>query len=454
MTDQPQKDAKTLVLEFPPAMLPELMEPHRYKVFYGGRAAGRSWSLARALLYIGMERPTLVLCAREVQRSIKDSVHRLLETQVQLLGMGSFYRVLDNEIRGSNGTEFTFVGLSGQTAESIKSYEGYDICWVEEARSVVESSWKMLIPTIRKENSEIWISFNPELDTDYTFKYFVVDPPPGAVVKKMTWKDNPWFSDTLNTERLHCKRVDPDGYLNIWEGDCLPAVEGAIYYRQLATAEAAGHVCRVPYDPMLKVHVVLDLGFGHNMSAAMVQKHLSEIRIIDYIQVQGYDLNNLTQELHKRKYNWGRVWLPHDGFSRDHKEGKTSQSILQALGWDVPNRPEITELSVEEGIRLVKLKFPQIVFDSTRCGPVIDKRHDGGMLYGGLLECIKRYRRKLNRATGTFTTPSQDQYTDGADCLRYVVQNADSMLNIDIGSAWDEIANIKHEDTVDYATAY
>ena len=450
-----KKELPNLTLEFPPAMLPHLFEPHRYKVYYGGRAGARSWSYARALLIKGFERPMRILCAREVQNSIKDSVHKLLKDQIQLLGFGKFYKALDTEIRGANGTEFTFVGLSVQTEESIKSYEGYDVAWIEEAKNVSQSSWSILIPTIRKEGSEIWISFNPELISDYTYQYFVVNPPEDAIVRKVNYRDNPWFSDVLEKERLRCKEFDPEGYLNIWEGECKPAVEGAIYYKHIAAAEAAGQICRVPYDPLLKVHVVIDLGFGHNMSVAMVQKHLSEIRVIDYFQVQGYDLNDISLELRKRPYNWGRVWLPHDGFSQDHKEKKTSQSILLKLGWDVPNREEITELSVEEGIRLVGLTFPQLVFDEKRCGLIEDKRPEGGVLYGGLIECLRRYQRKLNRATGAFTTPAQNAYTDGADCTRYIVQNSASMLNIDIGDQWDSLARDRdYDDHVDQSTGY
>jgi len=437
-------------------MVPHLFEAHRYKVFYGGRAGGRSWSFARALLFLGFQRPMRILCAREVQNSIKDSVHKLLKDQIQIMGLGKFYKPLDTEIRGANGTEFTFIGLSVQTEESVKSYEGYDICWVEEAKNVKQSSWSILIPTIRKPGSEIWVSFNPELISDYTFQYFVVNPPEDAVVVKVNFRDNPWFSDVLEKERLRCKQFDPESYENIWEGNCKPAVEGAIYYKQIAAAESKerNQICRVPYDPFLLVHVVIDLGFGHNMSVGCVQKHISEIRIIDYFQVKGYDLNDVSLELRKRPYNWGRFFLPHDGFSHDHKEKKTSQSILQALGWDVPDRSEIVELSIEEGIRLAQLCFPRLLFDEKRCGIRVDETSTGGQVYGGLIECLRRYHRKFNRVTGAFTTPAQDEFTDGADFLRYVCQNEGSMLNVCLGDQWDMISDGYDKQGVDQATGY
>src|SRR5690242_12113424 len=138
-----------MLAEFP-SKLKFLFQPKRYKVAYGGRGATKSWGFARALLIQGAQKKLRILCTREVQKSIKDSVHSLLADQIQALGFGHLYEVLQNEIRGKNGTEFLFAGLSTQTIESIKSYEGIDRVWVEEARAVSKRSWSILIPTIRK----------------------------------------------------------------------------------------------------------------------------------------------------------------------------------------------------------------------------------------------------------------------------------------------------------------
>ncbi len=170
-----------------PAKLQGLFRPARYKVLYGGRGGGKSWAVARALLVIGSQKPLRVLCTRETQSSIKESVHQLLADQIHKLCLGDHYQILDNEIRGKNGSLFTFIGLRQQDVGKIKSFEGYDICWVEEAAFVSEKSWRILIPTIRKEEkdeegnvidaSEIWVTFNPELDTDPVYERFIVNPP-------------------------------------------------------------------------------------------------------------------------------------------------------------------------------------------------------------------------------------------------------------------------------------
>jgi phage terminase large subunit len=157
-----------------PKKLQFLFDPHRYKVAYGGRGSGKSWSMARALLLQASNKPLRILCAREVQKSIKQSVHTLLNDQIQALGLGPLYEVLESEIRSRSGSSFSFTGLATNTVESIKSFEGCDIVWVEEAQTVSKKSWDILIPTIRKPNSEIWVSFNPNIDTDDTYTRFVV----------------------------------------------------------------------------------------------------------------------------------------------------------------------------------------------------------------------------------------------------------------------------------------
>jgi len=192
---------------------------------YGGRGGGKSHSVAQALLITGTTKPMRILCAREVQKSIKQSVHQLLCDYIVKLELTNFYEILDNEIRGANGTTFNFAGLAGSTVDSIKSFEGADVCWVEEGQTVTKRSWDVLIPTIRAPGSEIWVTFNPHTDLDNTYVRFVLQPPPDSVVIKINYPDNPWFSAELEAERLHCLATDPDNYANIWEGECLSASE-------------------------------------------------------------------------------------------------------------------------------------------------------------------------------------------------------------------------------------
>ncbi len=205
-----------------PDKLDFLFNPHRYKVAHGGRGSAKSWSFARALLLLATWKTLRVLCAREYQNSIQESVHRLLSDQVYTLGLTGNFEILQNLIRGKNGSEFIFAGLKSDTAK-IKSTEGIDICWVEEADKVSAESWDILVPTIRKGGSEIWISFNPHLQSDATYQRFVVNPPPEAVVMEVNFRDNPWFPPELEKERLHLLETDPEMYKHVWDGQCLPA---------------------------------------------------------------------------------------------------------------------------------------------------------------------------------------------------------------------------------------
>lgn len=191
----------------------------RYRVGYGGRGSAKSWQFARALLIHGVTRPLRVLCAREYQSSVKDSVHRLLSDQIHALGLNDFYRITQTSIVGSNGTRFIFKGLKRDISQ-VKSTEGIDICWIEEAESVSDASWKVIIPTIRQPGSEIWVTFNPAMSTDSTYQRFVVKPPPEsvAIVRHVTYLDNPWLPDVLNEEQKYLAMVDPDAHDHVWMG--------------------------------------------------------------------------------------------------------------------------------------------------------------------------------------------------------------------------------------------
>lgn len=393
-----------------PSKLDFLFEPHRYKVAYGGRGSGKSWGFARALLLQAANKPLRVLCAREVQRSIKNSVHQLLSDQIQALGLGQFYEVLESEIRGLNGSLFVFTGLANNTAESIKSYEGIDRVWCEESQTISKKSWDILIPTIRKPESEIWVSFNPGLDTDDTYMRYCVNPPENAKVVKLNYMDNPWFSEVLEIERKHSEKTNPD-YNNIWLGECKAAVDGAIYANEIREAQEGGRITTVPYDPMMKVHVVMDLGWNDSMSVILCQKGISDLRIIGYIEDDHRTLDSYSAQLKNLSYNWGTMFLPHDGQSKDFKHGISAEEIMKKLGWDIRIVPKA---DIESGIKLARMNFHRIYFDKSA---------------QRLVECLKNYRRSINSATNEPGAPLHDEYSHGADAFRYLCTSIESMKN-------------------------
>lgn len=387
-----------------------LFEPHRFKVLYGGRDSAKSWSIARALLLQGAEEPLPIGCFREVQKSIKDSVHQLLSNQVEELGLSNFYEILRDEIRGANGTYFRYAGLSTQTRDSMKSWEGLKRAWVEEAQSVSKRSWDILEPTIRAEGSEIWASFNPDMDTDETYKRFVVHPSPEVCAVKMNWQDNPWRSKVLDKARETMREQSYEDYLHIYEGNCRPAVEGAIYYNEVSKLRSDGRLCNVPYDPMLKVHVVCDLGFNDYMALILVQRLASEIRVIRYIEDRFRYIPSYHQELTDMKLNFGTLFLPHDGKAK-HVTGSSAEEQFSKLGWKVEIVPDI---GIEQGIRKLREVFPRLYIDKENGGELLNR--------------LGRYRRRVT-SDGQGTTPIHDDESHGSDGARYLAIVADQMQN-------------------------
>lgn len=405
-----------------PDKLRFLFNPARYKVVRGGRGSGKSWGFARSLLIQGSARTMRVLCTREVQKSIQQSVHQLLKDQIEALGLSSFYEVLATEIRGKNGTQFFFSGLSDQTAESLKSFEGVDVCWCEEAQAISKRSWDILIPTIRKDGSEIWISFNPQLESDETYRRFVAEPPPDCVSIEMNYGDNRRFPLVLEAERRHAEStMRREDYAHIWEGKCKPAVEGAIYFDQMA--QAGSRTGGIPHDPLLKTHAVWDLGFNDSMSIILAQKVASEIRVIHYIEGTQRTLADYSAELKALTLDgqpiaWGKFFLPHDGFAKRHQTGKQDAEILRGLGWSVMQTPS---MDVEQGIKRARDMFSRVYFNAERTQR--------------LLECLKRYRRSISKTTNEPGAPMHDEFSHGADAFRYLALNVDQMSNEDWGGA-------------------
>jgi phage terminase large subunit len=209
-----------------PAGYEYLFQPHRYKVAHGGRGSTKSWSFARALLIRAYQAKLRVLCARELQTSISESVHRLLADQIDLMGLGKFFEVQQQGIYGANGSEFFFYGIRNNITK-VKSAEGIDVCWCEEAEKISDNSWQVLIPTIRKSSSEIWITFNPDEEMDPTYQRFVVNAaqlPGNSVVRQFNWHDNPWWwtdaCKPMRDEKDYLYRVDPEAAAHVWGGEC------------------------------------------------------------------------------------------------------------------------------------------------------------------------------------------------------------------------------------------
>ena len=406
-----------------PKKLAFLFKPARYKTARGGRGSGKSWSFARAILLRCAQQATRVLCTREIQKSIQQSVHQLLCDQIEGLGLTALFEVLQTEIRGPHGSCIYFSGLSDVTAAALKSFEGVDVCWCEEAQAISAKSWKTLTPTIRKEGSEIWVTFNPELETDPTYEMFVTSPPPDCVSVLMNYGDNPYFPAVLEAERAHAEAtMKAEDYAHTWLGQCKPAVSGAIYFDAMSQTIAAGRIREVLHDASLKTHVVVDLGWNDATTIILAQKVSSELRIIHYIEGNQRTLADYSAELRNLRLddqaiNWGDVWLPHDGFHTRQQTGKDDATVLRGLGWNVAAKESLTLTSINNGISRAREVFPRVFFHTVRAAR--------------LIECLKRYRWNISQKTGEAAAPLHDEYSHGADAFRYLALAAESLRNDD-----------------------
>ena len=387
-----------------PVKMASLFDKARYKVYYGGRGAGKSHSAAKALLILGAKSQIRVLCAREYQTSIKDSVHKLLCDQIELMNLHGFYEITQSAIRGKNGTEFAFVGLKNNVA-NVKSYEGVDYCWVEEAQTVSRHSWNTLIPTIRKEGSEIWITFNPELETDETYQRFVVRPPEQAVVQKINWSDNPWFPEVLALEKDSLKSRDPSAYQTVWEGLCRLTVDGAIFANEIQVAELDDRITKVNYDPTKPCHVIFDLGWADSTAFWILQFVGMETRLIRYHEDSQKTISHYLALMQTYGYMYDTLWLPHDAQNKTlASNGKSIEEIVRAAGY----KTRIIERTpVADSINAARTIFRNCWFDRENC-------YDG-------LQCLRHYRYDVDPETGQFSRqPLHDIYSHGADAFRYI----------------------------------
>ena len=391
----------TAAAEFP-HKIEGLFEPHRYKILYGGRGSAKSWSVARYLLIDGAQNKKRTLCGREFQNSIRDSVHQSLADQIVMMGMQDKYSVEQARIYGSNGSEFTFAGLR-HNIDNIKSAEGLDRVWIEEAATASKQTWSKLIPTIRKEGSEIIATFNPELDTDETYKRFILNTPPDAWVQKLTWRDNPWLSKVLRDEKDYLRDTDPDAYLTVWEGHCRQTLDGAIYAKEMRSATLDERITKVPYDRSKPVHTFWDLGRRDYTAIWFAQVVGFEFRCLSYYQNRGFALDHYLKELQSRGYVYGDCWLPHDAENELLASQRTIAQQMREAGFTVKITPKI---AVVDGINAARTIFPNVWFDSDGCA-------DG-------LNCLRRYRYDVDENGQFSRQPLHDEASDGADGFRYL----------------------------------
>lgn len=400
------------ILNIPTArVFQPLLEPARYKGAHGGRGSGKSHFFAECVVEDSVRIPGLrTVCIREVQKSLKQSAKKLIEDKIQSLGVGDQFEVLNDHIKTPGGGVVIFEGMQDHTAESIKSLEGFDRAWVEEAQTLSANSLKMLRPTIRKEGSELWFSWNPRRKVDPVDVMFRQGTPPtGSILVQANWDGNPWFPQVLEQERLDCLNNDPDQYDHIWEGGYVSVADGAYYAKRLAEAKAQGRIGKVSPDPLMTIRLFADIGGTGARADHFVfwgaQFIGHEIRVIDYYEVQGQPIDAHLNWMRSRGYEPDRaqIILPHDGETNDRVYDVSYESAFKAAGYKVTVIPNQGKGAAAKRIEEARRLFPQMWFnaETTEAGR----------------EALGWYHEKKDEARNVGLGPEHDWSSHGADAF-------------------------------------
>ena len=362
--------SKTLAIDVAPVFRP-LLDKARYKGAHGGRGSGKSQFFADLMIATALRKPGFRgLCCREIQKSLKESAKRLLEQKIQTLGLGTLFEVQEAQIKTPGGGVIVFAGLQDHTAESIKSYEGFDVAWIEEAQTVSPKSLQLLRPTIRSPGSELWFSWNPRRKVDPVDKMLRGESlPTDAIVVKANWDSNPWFPEELEQERLDCQRTEPDQYEHIWEGDYISVASGAYYAAALTKAKQNKRIANVSADPLMAYRAYWDIGgTGAKADACSIwiaQFIGKEIRVLDYYEAQGQPLGAHVQWLRDNGYEKAECFLPHDGSTNDKVYDVSFESALRAAGFSVTVIPNQGTGAASKRIEAARRLFPSIWFNES-----------------------------------------------------------------------------------------
>ena len=379
----------------------------RYKVAFGGRGSSKSWSIARILLLKSMESPIRILCAREIQDSIKDSVHKLLRDQIEILELQGF-TVQNDTIKHNNGSEFLFKGLYTNLSK-IKSFEGVDICWIEEAESISAMSWEILDPTIRKPLSEIWVSFNPRYENDIIYKTFLVDKKDNAIVVKVNWQDNKYFPKELEIQKDQMRFKDPNKYLHIWEGELKKNTEEQIMRSVWCIEDFESNYVLEDY------YYGADWGFSQDpntINRLYIGKHKEHGDNCLYIEHEvndrpyGEDKKETSTDLNNLPNLWDKMPRIRDNKIVADSARPETIAYMKKCGFNVARAIKGAG-SIEEGIEHIR-GYDKVIIHS-RC---VNTIHEFG-----------NYKYKVDSKSGQVTNKILDKCNHHIDAIRYALES-------------------------------
>lgn len=385
-----------------------LLEDARYKGAHGGRGSGKSHFFADLLIEeCQATKGTLAVCIREVQKTLAQSSKRLLEKKIVDLGLGSEFEVFNDRIKTPGDGVIIFQGMQDHTAESIKSLEGFQRAWVEEAQTLSQRSLTLLRPTIRAPGSQIWAGWNPRHKFDAIDIFLRQNKPENAIVVQANWKHNPWFPKELEDERLLDLEKYPERYDHVWEGGYVRVWEGAYFAKELAEARIQGRIGLVTADPLVRRRAYFDIGGAGAKADAMaiwiVQFVGTEIRVLDYIEGVGQVLAYYVDQLRRRGHGDVECVLPHDGVNTNNITGKRYEDHLRDAGFSVRVIPNQGPGAAMMRVEAVRRLFNRIRFN--------EDTTEGGR------DALGYYHEKRDEDRNVGLGPEHDWSSNGADAF-------------------------------------
>ena len=403
----------TTEIELPEKVAAVFDGPARYRVLHGGRGSGKTRGAAKMSAVhgykVGMSGGEgQILCAREFMNSLDESSLEEIKAAIRSEPfLNEYYELGEKFIRSKDGRiKYTFSGLR-HNLDSIKSKARIILCWVDEAEPVSELAWRKLIPTIREEGSEIWVTYNPERKNSATHLRFRADPPEGSKVAEVNWRDNPWFPDVLDQERRDDMAKRPDHYPHVWEGDFVTVVEGAYFASHLTKARKDGRIGNVAGDPLMTTRAIWDIGGTGQKSDAtaiwIVQFIGREIRFLDYYEAQGQPLAVHVSWLRENGYGGAKCILPHDGSTNDKVHDVSFESALRGAGFDVEVVKNQGTGAAMKRVEAARRLFPLMWFDEKKCSAGLD--------------AIGWYHEKRDEERNIGLGPNHDWASHGSDAF-------------------------------------
>lgn len=403
----------TARIELPPKLIPVFQGEARYRGAYGGRGSAKTRSFAlmtavRGYMWSMAGEEGIILCGREFMNSLEDSSLEEVKAAIRSEPwLAEHYEIGEKFVRTKDGRiAYTFAGLR-HNLDSIKSKARIKLAWVDEAEPVSETAWQKLIPTVREHDSEIWLTWNPERKNSPTHLRFRENPPEGAKIVELNYRDNPWFPAVLEQERLNDLRARPESYGHIWEGDFISVVQGAYFAPALTQAKAQNRITVVPHDPLMTLRAYWDIGgTGAKADACaiwIVQFVGQQVRVLDYYEAVGQELSAHVQWLRSKGYERALCVLPHDGATHDKVHRVSYESALKQAGFATKVIPNMGSGAAMARIEAVRRLFPAIHFNeaTTEAGR----------------DALGWYHEKRDEARGIGLGPNHDWASHGADAF-------------------------------------